>query len=220
MKMLKSSFRQREQWQLICPLFSPLYLSEHCFRTFIFRRGRLKLFQTTLYLYCTSSAMQSALVGGQCGLVNHLGQGRVGMDDACDIFAAGEEFELAVTPSVTNSLTTGPIMCTPKMRSVWHLPTLTVPLCLTHCQRAAVCAEAEVPFVFHAFGFELLFGFANPSDFGVGINHERCAAGNRYAVSSGPAMRSGNGNPLLSLALCASIGTRTTSPIARDISGR
>lgn len=66
-------------------------------------------------------------------------------------------------------------MCTPKMRSVLaSANTLTVPLALPIANARPFAPKPEVPFLYSTpSGFELLFGFTHPSDFRIGVNHER-----------------------------------------------
>ena len=54
--------------------------------------GRLKVFQTAC-CFQTALTVQCTFVGSQCCFMHHFGQGRMGMDDAGDVFAAGGEFE-------------------------------------------------------------------------------------------------------------------------------
>jgi len=101
-------------------------------------------------LYLTSSAVQSAFVGGQCGFVNHFGQGRMGMDDAGDVFAAGEEFE--------RSHAFGNQFADNRADHVYAQDAVGFGIRqhfdrtfgFAHCQRTTVCAEAgSAFFVFH-----------------------------------------------------------------------
>ena len=67
---------------------------------------------------------------------------------------------------------------------------------------------------FHAFGLELLLGLADPGDFRAGVDHPRNAGPSPVRLWPGNALSTATPS---SLALCASIGPRTTSPMAQTL---
>src|SRR5260364_465179 len=89
---------------------------------------------------------------------------------------------------------------------------------MSDAQRAAIGREWKLPGLVGApFPFELLLGIADPGNFGRGIMTQGIQLRSRCGFC--PSMISATITPSSS-ALCASIGPRTTSPIASILGAR